>query len=67
MEPGTLTMKQCLEIIISGLRSINVPVCYMAQIGVPIQQQIENLQECIKAIDEQEKAIDDNEKKGGDN
>lgn len=49
-----ITLKQALQITINGLMQINVPVRYTEQITDPINEAINNLQQCIIAIDNNE-------------
>lgn len=56
-----ITLKQALQITINGLLQINVPVRYTEQITDPINEAINNLQQCIIAIDINEQKAEEAE------
>lgn len=51
---GTITIKQALEIIERDLGNISVPRVLNEQIGIPIDNAINNLRFCIDAINRKE-------------
>ncbi len=55
----TMTVKEALQITVNLLGNIAVPRSLNAQIGVPIDQAIGNLQQCIEAIEKNERKAED--------
>ena len=46
-----ITIEQVLEMTVNVLSGISVPANMAKQIGVPIQNSIENLNACLEALD----------------
>ena len=51
-----MTMKEALEIIANNLAGISVPISLTQQIAMPIQHEIENINQLILAINMNEEA-----------
>ena len=58
----TMTVKEALQVTVNLLGNISVPRNLNAQIGVPIDQAISNIQQCIGAIERNERKEDEDER-----
>lgn len=52
MENQKLSVKEVIEITMRNLMDIRIPAGFVQEIGIPISQQISNLQECLNAIEQ---------------
>ena len=57
-----ITIEQAIRMTVNMLNGIQVPVSMAKQIGVPVQNAIENLEACLNALDKaKEKQVETDE------